>query len=176
MKTEQITIRQATQSDLPALEWDGEFIHFRRLYGEIYQSMCNGRAVMWVIELPGQGIVGQLFVQLFSSRSELADGRNRAYIYGFRIKPSYRRQGFGSQMMAVAEEDLRQRNFHWVTLNVARDNPQARRLYESLGYRVVASDPGKWSYFDHQGNQRNVLEPAWRMEKMIQNEAVCVNA
>jgi ribosomal protein S18 acetylase RimI-like enzyme len=176
MKTEQITIRQATQSDLPALEWDGEFLHFRRLYDEIFQSMCSGRAVMWVIELPDQGIVGQLFVQLSSSRTELADGHNRAYIYGFRIKPTYRRQGFGSQMMAVAEEDLRQRNFYWVTLNVARDNPQARRLYESLGYRVVASDPGKWSYFDHQGNRRNVLEPAWRMEKMIQNEAACVNA
>jgi ribosomal protein S18 acetylase RimI-like enzyme len=122
---------------------------------------------MWVAELPGIGIIGQLFVQLTSARQELADGVERAYIYGFRIKPDFRGFGLGRRMMQVAENDLAQRRFQRATLNVARDNPQARRLYETLGYRVVGMDPGQWSYLDHLGIRREVHEPAWRMEKHI---------
>ncbi len=162
-----VVIRTITQNDLLSLEWEGEYRHFRRLYTEIYQSASRGKAVMWVAELPGKGIIGQLFVQLISARHELADGKERAYIYGFRIKPDYRRQGLGRRMMEIAEDDLCQRCFQKVTLNVARDNPLARRLYEGLGYHVVGMDPGKWHYLDHFGNRCEVNEPAWRMEKKL---------
>jgi ribosomal protein S18 acetylase RimI-like enzyme len=168
MNVSQILIRTTTQDDLLSLEWDGEYKHFRRLYTEIFQSAYHGKAVMWVAELPGTGIIGQLFVQLTSARQELADGVEKAYIYGFRIKPDFRGHGLGRRMMQVAENDLATRRFRRVTLNVARDNPQARRLYETLGYQVVGMDPGKWSYLDHLGIRREVHEPAWRMEKLIQ--------
>jgi ribosomal protein S18 acetylase RimI-like enzyme len=161
-------IRRVTEDDLLALEWDGEFKHFRRLYADIFQSACDGKAIMWVADLPGIGIVGQLFVQLNSARSELADGFERAYIYGFRIKPDYRRLGLGKQMMETAEADLSRRQFKKITLNVGRNNHVARQLYEKLGYRVVAAEPGRWSYIDHLGNRQEVHEPAWRMEKKIQ--------
>jgi len=169
-----VVIRQANKSDLPGLEWDGEYLHYRRLYQDIYQSTLGGKALMWVAELPEAAIIGQLFVQLQSLRSELADGNERAYIYGFRIKPSYRRQGLGKRMMFAVEADLRQRHFCCVTLNVSRENPQARRLYESIGYRVVGVDPGRWTYLDHLGNRQEVDEPAWRMEKEILPESQCV--
>ena len=29
-----LVIRQAIESDLPAMEWDGEFTHFRNLYAD----------------------------------------------------------------------------------------------------------------------------------------------
>jgi ribosomal protein S18 acetylase RimI-like enzyme len=167
MNVSQIVIRPTTQNDLLALEWDGEYKHFRRLYSEIFQSASRGKAIMWVAELPGTGIIGQLFVQLTSARLELANGAERAYIYGFRIKPDFRGRGLGRRMMQVAEDDLAKRCFRRATLNVARDNPQARRLYESLGYQVVGMDPGQWTYIDHLGIRREVREPAWRMEKQI---------
>jgi ribosomal protein S18 acetylase RimI-like enzyme len=160
-------VRQATQADLSAMEWDGEFSHFRRLYAEAYQQALNGFAVLWVAELPVVGLIGQAFVSLRSGRQELADGINRAYLYGFRVKPDYRGQGIGTQMMAVIESDLLGRGFRSVTLNVGVDNQSARRLYERLGYQVVGADPGRWSYIDDQGNQQNVNEPAWRMEKQL---------
>jgi ribosomal protein S18 acetylase RimI-like enzyme len=171
----EVVIRKANKTDLPDLEWDGEFLHYRRLYQDIYQSTLGGKALMWVAELPGTGIIGQLFVQLQSLRSELADGNERAYIYGFRIKPAYRRQGLGKRMMLAVETDLRQRHFCCVTLNVARDNPQARRLYESIGYRIIGVDPGRWTYLDHLGKRQEVDEPAWRMEKEILPVSQCVN-
>lgn len=171
----QITYRNVRMADLPALEWQGEYQHYRRLYAEIYQSSQQGKALMWVAEHHSAGIIGQLFIQLNSARVDLADGSTRAYIYGFRIKPAYRNQGLGTYMMQTVERDLARRNFCWVTLNVAQNNPRARSLYEQLGYQVVDTDPGRWFYYDHLGNRQEVHEPAWRMQKMIRELAYCVN-
>lgn len=162
-----LQIRHASKADLPALEWEGQYAHFRRLYDAAYRTTQNGKGLMWVADLPGEGIIGQAFVQFFASRSELADGINRAYIYAIRVRPAYRGMGVGSYLMNVVEGDLSERGFHTVTLNVAQDNPDARRLYERMGYRVIASDPGRWSYIDHNGQRQQVNEPAWRMEKSI---------
>lgn len=162
-----LNIRTATQADLPALEWGGEYTHFRRLYEDIYRSSQRGEAVLWVAELDERGVIGQLFVQLTSARPELADGVRRAYVYGFRVQTAYQNVGIGTRMMAASEADLVGRGFRLVTLNVNRDNPGARRLYERLGYRVVASEEGRWSYIDDQGRRREVHEPAWRMEKEL---------
>jgi ribosomal protein S18 acetylase RimI-like enzyme len=172
---EQVTIRTAQGSDLPALEWNGEYSHFRLLYQDIYKSSVRGEAIMWLAEIPGVGVVGQLFVQLVSGREELADGSNRAYIYGFRVQQEYRGRGIGTQMLSIAERNLQQRGYQVVNLNVARDNLQARQLYERHGYRVVAAEPGRWNYVDDFGNQRQVVEPAWRMEKTLtKNENVSI--
>jgi ribosomal protein S18 acetylase RimI-like enzyme len=112
-------------------------------------------------------LIGQLFVQLESHRIELADGRTRAYIFSFRVRSDYRGAGIGTLLMQSAETDLEKRGYHSITLNVGRDNPGARRLYERFGYTVVADEPGSWSYLDHNGHRRHVHEPAWRMEKEL---------
>jgi ribosomal protein S18 acetylase RimI-like enzyme len=159
--------RTLVQDDLAALEWDGEYTHFRRLYREVYQSASQGKAVMWVATLPTAGLIGQLFVQLVSARLELADGKRRAYLYGFRVKNQYRRLGIGSYMLEQAEADLLQRGFSRVSLNVGRNNPDARRFYERHGYHVTGKETGRWSYLDDHGQRHEVVEPAWRMEKVF---------
>jgi ribosomal protein S18 acetylase RimI-like enzyme len=160
-----VQIRTATQADLPALEWGGEFIYFRRLYHDVYQNACRGRAVIWLAEMPPTGLIGQVFVQLDSARKELADGVSRAYVYGFRVQSPFRSAGVGGRLLDTLEADLQKREFRWVTLNVGRQNLQARRFYERCGYRVIAAEPGIWSYLDHLGQRQEVHEPAWRMEK-----------
>jgi ribosomal protein S18 acetylase RimI-like enzyme len=167
---EQIVIRHPTQADLLALEWNGAYTHFRRLYQDIYDSSLRGEAILWVLELPEAGVVGQLFVQLISSRRELADGLQRAYIYAFRIQPDYRGHGLGGHLLSAAEDDLRQRGFRIGVLNVARDNEAARLFYHRWGYQVVAAEPGQWSYVDNLGRRCWVDEPAWRMEKVLEDE------
>jgi ribosomal protein S18 acetylase RimI-like enzyme len=163
----QVKFRQAFRSDLLALEWDGEFAHFRRLYAEAYRYAELGQAIIWVAELIEAGLIGQLFVHLKSDRRELADGRTRAYIYGFRIRPAYQSKGIGTRLLQVTENDLIQRGFTYVNLNVGQDNFRARQLYERLGYRVIGTDPGSWSYYDQHGRRQNVNEPAWRMQKEL---------
>jgi ribosomal protein S18 acetylase RimI-like enzyme len=158
-------VRQATSLDLSALEWEGELIHYRRLYADTYHLAEQGRTLIWVADLIGVGVIGQLFVSLSGNRPELSDGVSRAYVYGFRVRPNYRNQGIGTKMMNAVESDLNQRGFCEVTLNVARTNLDAQRFYERLGYRVVAADPGDWCYLDNEGRRCDVHEPAWRMVK-----------
>ena len=164
---DRISIRQMTREDLPALEWEGEFAHFRNVYKGVYQRTQIGTAVAWVAESTDAGVVGQVFLQLDCDRPELANGSNRAYLYSFRIKPPYRNIGLGSKMLEVLEHYLVARHYSRLTLNVARDNPDAIRLYKRKGFEIVAEEPGIWSYIDHLGKWRTEEEPSWRMEKRL---------
>jgi ribosomal protein S18 acetylase RimI-like enzyme len=163
----QVRVRRMESGDLPGLEWDGEFTHYRRIYADAFSRMQAGLAVHWVAELPGVGIIGQVFIQLICDRPELADGFDRAYLYSFRIKSQYRGQGIGTRVLNTVATDLRRRHFRILTLNVAKENLAARRLYEREGFRVVAHEPGIWSYTDHEGILHHVEEPAWRMERKL---------
>jgi ribosomal protein S18 acetylase RimI-like enzyme len=165
--TETILIRKVTRADLPALEWDGEYLHFRNLFRDAYQRARKGDSVLWVAEISKIAIIGQVFVQLIGSRPELADGKRRAYIYSVRVRLPYRGMGIGTQMMHTVELDLLQRGFSLIALNVAKNNPKARSFYEQRGYQVIADEPGNWSYIDHRGKRCYVHEPAWRMEKAL---------
>ncbi len=162
-----VFIRQANKDDLVALEWEGEYTHFRRLYADAYILVEQGKALIWIAQLDGKGLIGQCFVSLQGNRPELADGQSRAYIYGFRVRPEFRNQGVGTRIMATLEEDLWKRGFRQVTLNVGKENHSARRFYSRLGFLVIGTDPGRWSYIDDKGKRRNMHEPAWRMIKNL---------
>ena len=164
---QQIVIRQARKRDLPALEWEGEFSHFRHLFAEAYRLQELGDVIMWVIDLHEYGLIGQLFIQLYGPNQIQTSKTKYAYIYGFRIRPDYRGLGIGSQFLQSVESDLTRRGFKRISLNVARDNDAARRMYEKAGYHVVAPEPGIWSYLDDKGHRKFVNEPAWRMQKFF---------
>lgn len=164
---EQVIIRRLRQSDLPDLEWDGEFTHFRAIYRSAYERSQVGQSVCWVAEHQGRGVIGQLFIQLDSDVTDLADGISRAYLHAFRIRPEYRCEGLGSFMLALAETDLIKRSYKILTLNVTQNNLDAIRLYERYGYHIKGPDAGQWSYPDHEGVWHTVNEPSWRMEKQL---------
>jgi ribosomal protein S18 acetylase RimI-like enzyme len=167
-----LIIRKAIEQDLPALEWDGEYSHFRRLFRSLYQSSLKGETNLWIAEMPDAGLIGQIFVQFISSRAEIADGRIRAYLFSFRVKEPYRNLGVGAKILNFIENDLRRHGFQWTVLNVDKKNNGARQFYEKYGYKVVGSEPGIWSYVDQFGQNHDVHEPAWRMEKRLGNGIV----
>lgn len=162
-----ITIRPMVKSDLSALEWDGEFTHFRNVFADVYKKVEKGNVKAWVAVTHDSHMLGQVFLQLSSDRLELADGWNRAYLYSLRVRPDWQNLGIGSRLIEMVEDTLRKMNYTRVTLNVARDNQGAIRLYTKLGYKIVAEEPGVWSYPDHEGIWRTVNEPSWRMEKKL---------
>ncbi|MGV8048969.1 MAG: GNAT family N-acetyltransferase [Anaerolineaceae bacterium] len=165
--SEAIYIRPIRQSDLLALEWDGEYTHFRRLYAEHYANSRAGTTLIWIAETEAHLMVGQMFLLLYSKSPEIADGIHRAYLFSFRIKPAFRNQGLGTFMLQFAEDQLLLRGYNSIRLNVARTNPQARNLYERLGYRMIGPDAGVWRYQDHLGAWHTIHEPAWRMLKQL---------
>lgn len=162
-----IVIRPLEKNDLPALEWNGEFIHFRNVFVDVYKKVEKGTVRAWVAVTADAEMIGQVFLQLSSDRLELADGWSRAYLYSLRVKPQYQNMGIGSRLISVIEDTLRKMNYTQVTLNVSRENQRAIRLYVRLGFKIVAEEAGIWSYPDHNGIWRTVTDPSWRMEKNL---------
>lgn len=163
-----ITLRLATSADLPALEWEGAFTHFRRVYARVFERAQRNEALMWVAEGEPRMLLAQLFVLLLSeSDPTVADGRQRAFVHSFRVRPELRGRGLGSRLLAHAEADLHQRGYQWVYLHVARDNADALRLYERQGYRRISPVDGDWEYEDHLGQWHRVHEPGWRLVKNL---------
>lgn len=164
-----VRYREAFETDLREMEWEGEYTRFRKVYADVYQRAARGLALMWVAELPEFGLVGQAFVQLKMHDLSTANGKTRAYIHSFRVRPAMRNRGLGTAIMAFIERDLSQRGFKEVTLNVAEDNEGAMRLYRRLGYTVVEKISGKWSYYDDKGKLQHVVEPGYRLIKWLKN-------
>lgn len=167
--TDDGAIRKVREEDLIALEWDGEYRRFRNVYQDVYRQYLAGKALLWVVEINGYGIIGQIFAQLLSENTMLADGRERAYLFSFRVKPEFQGRGWGTRLLYNAEYDLAQRGFIVALLNVSKTNVQAREFYERRGYQIVGEDRGEWSYIDHLGQRQMVVDPSWRMEKGLKN-------
>lgn len=162
-----VVIRHVVEPDLPAIEWEGEYSRYRRNYAEAFERSKNGKAVMWVMDLAGYGLVGQAFVQLTMSDQTSANGKTRAYLHSFRVRPAMRGLGLGSRLMFHIERDLLRRGFREITLNVAEDNEGALRLYKRLGYSLLKRIPGNWSYRDDTGKLQHVQEPGFQLIKRL---------
>ena len=162
-----LTIRQVTRDDLPGLEWDGEYWKFREVFANLYRNTLSGRSLMWVVVSPDGGLIAQAFVMLKSGERDAADGESRAYVFSFRVREQWQNRGLGSHLMGFVEDDLRNRGYQYITLNVAKGNQGALRLYKRLGYKVIESRPGIWSYRDPDGIVHHVKEPSWRMMKNL---------
>jgi ribosomal protein S18 acetylase RimI-like enzyme len=161
-----VTIRLAEKSDISKLEWYGQFIHFRYVLRRAYREQERGRRFMLVADCNGFPI-GQVFIQLSSTNTRVADGKNRAYLYSFRVMEMFQGHGIGTKLLKEAEKMLVERGFRSATLSVTKTNTDAMRLYQRHGYRIFSEDPGRWDYIDHRGITQYVEEPCWVLEKFL---------
>ena len=103
-----VQIRLVEKSDLKALEWEGAYQRFRRIYADVFRRMQQGQAVMWVADLPRYGLIGQVFVQLDSDyRPDLANGKTRAYVHAFRVRPHFRKKSLDSTIFGLLCQAIR---------------------------------------------------------------------
>lgn len=65
------------------------------------------------------------------------------YVYDIEIMQERRGQGFGRAAMIAVESLIKEAGGTEIMLNVFGFNEPARRLYASLGYRVVAIQDDK---------------------------------
>ncbi len=161
-----VTIRKLEREDLPKLEWHGQFKHYRRLFARSYQGQVDGHRLMLVADV-NDFPVGRLFIQLYSPRSKVSDGRTKAYLYSFHVMELFRGQGIGTRLIQAAETILKKKRFRYAKIAVARDNEGALRLYRRQNYRIYGESEGKWQYHDHRGRVRYVHEPCWLLEKNL---------
>lgn len=67
----------------------------------------------------------------------LATGDTMAFVYNIEVLPEHRRRGYGAAIMNAAARHCRDLGRPVLGLNVFAHNPQARALYDKLGYRVT---------------------------------------
>ncbi len=118
--------------------------------------------------------IGQIFVQFTKGNAAYADGRTRAYLYALRVMEPFRRQGIGTKLIEAGERAALDQHFSVVTIAVAKDNPEALRLYERLGYTKFGEDPGRWSFTDPAGKVHHISEPCYAMSKLLSDVNVPV--
>jgi len=161
-----LVLRPATRADLPRLEWFGLYTHFRRLFERTYEEQIAGSRLMLVADLNGFP-VGQIFVHFTDTGQEPQLRRWRGYLYALRVMEPLQGQRIGTRLILEAERELIKRGYRWAVIAVAKENSNARRLYERLGYVVFSDDPGIWHYTDHEGRSCRVEEPAWMLQKAL---------
>ena len=159
-------IREAVETDLPALEWDGEYERFRLVYRRAMTEAKKGRQVLLLADYNNL-IVGQIFILLNTVNADPRPQPYTGYLYSFRVKTDYRNQGIGSSLIENAENVLLERSFRRVLIGVAKENRDARRLYQRHGYKIVADDPGEWTFIDHNRQVQHVVEPTFILEKVF---------
>ncbi len=92
----------------------------------------------WILKIvDGERAIGSLWIGPHPQRSDAA------FIYDIVIDDSEQGRGFGRQAMLAAEDLVREAGLVRIGLNVIGFNERARRLYDSLGYSVVATSMGK---------------------------------
>jgi ribosomal protein S18 acetylase RimI-like enzyme len=161
-----ITLRLAVKADLPKLEWYGQYTHFRHVFRRTFTDQQLGRRLM-LLAVGNNFPIGQIFILLKSIKHTAPDGSTPAYFYAFRVMEFFRGMGIGTRLIQEAESIVHSQGASWARIAVAKDNPKARQLYERLGYRIYAEDPGNWSYLDHQGMVQHQHEPCWLLEKNL---------
>ncbi|MDP2329967.1 MAG: GNAT family N-acetyltransferase [Reyranella sp.] len=80
----------------------------------------------------GDTDVGMVICRVLADESE---------IITLAVRPVHRRRGAGRRLLAVAADHVRAMGARTLFLEVAADNPAARALYESAGFRVSGSRP-----------------------------------
>jgi ribosomal protein S18 acetylase RimI-like enzyme len=99
----------------------------------LYRLLNDNSLGVVLIARVGPHLVGYS-VATFGYDLEFA-GRD-AFITEIFVDVASRGQGLGRRLLESTEQHLRQRNVHAVHLVVRPDNPRARTLYESQGFKA----------------------------------------
>ncbi|MFE9425422.1 GNAT family N-acetyltransferase [Kitasatospora sp. NPDC006697] len=86
--------------------------------------------------------VGSVWVSYENGRLP-PDDRPLGWVMNVEVEPGRRGQGYGRELMLIAERLCLAAGTHDLGLNVYTGNESARRLYDSLGYRLTRRQFGK---------------------------------
>jgi ribosomal protein S18 acetylase RimI-like enzyme len=129
MVTTTVAVRLCEERDLA---WFGRFGGERHV--EFCRESIERPDVVILVAVDDDDLpIGKLHVDL----GAMADERVAA-IVAASVTPELRNHGIGTTLIRKAEGLARTRGFRVVEIGVEESNPDARRLYERLGYQVVS--------------------------------------
>jgi ribosomal protein S18 acetylase RimI-like enzyme len=138
--SEQFGVRRAGPGD--AVLVAPLFDAYRQFYGlapdielsrrYLAERLGRGESVVLLAQTPAGGAVG--FVQMYPTFASLRAARVFV-LYDLFVAPPARRHGVARRMMEAAVDEARAAGAAALTLQTARTNHAAQRLYESLGWQ-----------------------------------------
>jgi ribosomal protein S18 acetylase RimI-like enzyme len=142
--------RPARLEDLPSLlELEQYFPTDRLSRRSLRRLIFQAQAGLFVYEENGV-VIGDIVV-LYRRNS------TRARLYSLIVHPAYQGRGIATALLSAAERSATQRGCDVLSLEVRADNAAALRLYQKMGYTVIARVE---NYYDDQS-------PALRLEKEV---------
>ena len=127
-----VGVRMCRAEDLPSLEWFGLFAHQREIFHAAFARHLLGENIMLVADLDSFPI-GQASVDLVKGQRE-----GVGYLWALRVFPLLRGHGVGTLLIESAEQLMQAHGLGVAEVGVDKDNVDARRLYERLGYGLHA--------------------------------------
>ncbi|MBN9199982.1 MAG: GNAT family N-acetyltransferase [Microbacterium chocolatum] len=84
------------------------------------------------------------------------------------VSPDLRSKGIGTAIIAAAEAAAVATGHATISVGVGVDNPDARRLYERLGYTATGRiETYRYTYVDPDGDERSATETAEYLNKRL---------
>jgi ribosomal protein S18 acetylase RimI-like enzyme len=156
-----IDVRRCRAEDLVDLEWYGLYRHHREIFENTFARHVSGENIMLVADLNAYP-VGQAWIDLMKRRAE-----GIGYIWAVRVFPFLRGLGIGTELMYAAEQVVRENRLSVAEVGVEKDNIDARRLYERLGYRQCGEIRENYGYTTPDGVRGSHSLDQWIMRKPL---------
>jgi len=155
-----ITIRPMEAPDVEALAgalgWPHSGIRARWVDAEA------GRREIFVAEYEG-GVAGSVSVNMHP------EAPDELHLFALDVSPLLQRRGIGTALVGAVEDEAARRGMRRVWLDVGVENPDARRLYERLGYAVEGETVTlRYSVPNPDGSWRDVEEVCHRMFRTLE--------
>lgn len=145
-----VTIRPCKERDLPGLEWFGMFTPHRELIRAAFERQQRGEVLMLVADI-NDFPAGQAWIDLTKKRDESV-----GVVWAVRVIPFLQNLRIGTRLIAAAERALVNHGFAYSELGVEKNNVDAKRLYERIGYSVVSEEQDEFSCGTPDGSLRQV--------------------
>lgn len=157
-----VLVRACRADDLTRLEWFGLYTHHREIFETAFARHLRGENIMLVADLKGFP-AGQAWIDLTKHQPQQI-----GYIWAVRVFPVLRDLGIGTLLMEAAEQVLVQRDVAVAEVGVEKDNPDARRLYERLGYVMHHSLSEEYGYTRPDGVRGWHVVEQWILRKQLE--------
>jgi ribosomal protein S18 acetylase RimI-like enzyme len=126
-----VAIRRCEERDLADFDRFGSPLHVQYCRDEFARG--DELEILVAVDADDRP-VGKLHLDFAAHASERV-----ALLVAAAVAPASRRRGIGTQLMDAAESAARARGFDTIELGVEDHNPDARRLYERLGYDLAGT-------------------------------------
>lgn len=129
-----VVFRDLLPSDIQELSWSGGPRHLEYLLDALNKGKDKFEFVCAVID---DSVIGYGGI-------DFEKNTKGGYLTMFVIKEQYRSMGIGTKLFNEAHKRIRQRGLSLSELSVEKKNPDAKRLYERMGYKVIRQSVEQW--------------------------------